>query len=160
VRIAFQRETFDAFYLEALPLLQLHKDEISAYADIPLDVDIDRYREMEMLDGLRIFTARIPLEERGLSNGGELVGYAAFMVGPNAHYKSSLQAVQDVIYVSQEHRGGRAGIGLIRFSEAALAKEGVQVVYHHVKLKHPMLGKILAKEGYEPVEQIFAKRIA
>jgi hypothetical protein len=159
VSLQFQREAFDSFYPEALPLLALHKNEISAYPDIELNVDVERYREMETCDILRIYTARMPLEERGLSNGNELVGYAVFLVAPNPHYAESLQAVQDVLYVSPCHRGGRAGIGLVRFSEVQLLKEDVVVIYHHVKKKHPMLGKLLAKEGYEPIEDIFAKRI-
>jgi len=191
VKILFQRESFEGFYSEALPLLERHKAEISAYPDIPLAVDESRYQEMQMLDILRIYTARqehnwrtqraggspveADSEERvcfcvtcGMERGAEpdefpsgctLIGYATFFVSSNPHYMTSLQAVEDVLFVAPEHRGGRAGIGLIRFSEAELKKDGAEVVYHHTKIAHPMLGKVLAKEGYEPIETIFAKRL-
>ncbi len=175
--LIFQREAFGSFYDEARPLLERHKDELSAFPDIPLNVDVDRYREMELLDLLRIYTVRKehnwPDRHAGCEGCGmqvgrrpedfplgcTLIGYAVFIVSVNPHYMTSLQAVEDVLFVAPEHRGGRAGIGLVRFSEAELRKDGVQVVYHHAKLAHPMLGKLLTKDGYEPIETIFAKRL-
>jgi len=156
MRILYQRELFDAFYLEALPLLERHRLEIAHFPDIPLDVDTDRYRNAEQAGVLRIYTARL---NHGPSGPLTLIGYAVFLLQHNPHYQSSLQAVEDVLYVDPDQRRGRTGIELIRFSEAALKREGVQAVYHHVKLAHPTLGILLAKEGYESIETIYVKRI-
>jgi hypothetical protein len=156
MRVLFQREPFDSFFAEALPLLERHKLEIAHYADIPLDVDTEKYRMTESSGLLRVFTARL---NRGPSEPLTLIGYAAFFVGPNPHYRTSLQAVQDVLYLAPEQRQGRLGLDLVRFTERELRREGVQVVYHHVKLAHPALGVLLAKDGYDPIEQLYAKRL-
>ncbi len=188
MKTAFQVETFDAFYRDAMPLLELHRSEIAKWKDIPLGVDVERYRAMEQAGTLRIFTVRHPhlwvslraggppdvpdsyecmvlcsecgIEESEPGHSPELLGYAVFFVGTNPHYRSSLQAVQDVLYLHPDMRRGRTAVNLIRFSEAELKREGVQVIYQHVKLAHPALGILLAREGYEHIEHIYAKRIA
>lgn len=88
---------------------------------------------------------------------GRLVGYALYFVRANPHYKSSVQAVQDVIYLDPSVRGG-TGYKFIAWCDAQLASEGVQAVYHHVKAKHDF-GKLLERQGYELVDYIYAKRL-
>lgn len=156
MRLKLQREIFEPFYQEAKPLLERHKEEIAHFADIPLDVDLERYRELELLDILRIYTARL---DRGPADPLTLIGYAVFIVSLNPHYKSSLQAVQDVLYVDPEQRKGATGIGLVNFAERELRAEGVQAVYHHVKVKHPTLGVLLERKGYQAIETIWVKRL-
>lgn len=156
MRLQFQREPFINFACEAMPLLEKHKTEIAHWQDIALEVDIDRYREAEASGALRIYTVRL---NRGAADPYTLIGYAVFFIGFNMHYKSSLQAKQDVLYVDPEQRQGRVGIELVKFAERELRREGVQVVYHHVKCAHPALGVILAREGYEHIEHIYAKRL-
>ncbi len=156
MRTRFQRETLDGFFPEALPLLQKHKDEISHFKDIPLDVDLDRYRKIEDAGALRIFTARL---DRGPADELKLIGYAVFIVGANAHYKSSIQADQDVLYVDPEQRISRVAIELLKFTEDELRRDGVQVVHHHVKVAHPALGLLAQRRGYQHVENIWVKRL-
>ena len=86
----FARESFDYVYAEAMPLLQRHYKEIAHYQDIPLEPDLERYRAMENIGALRIYTVRVGAT-------GALVGYASFFVSKNPHYSSSLQAAQDVL---------------------------------------------------------------
>jgi GNAT superfamily N-acetyltransferase len=100
---------------------------------------------------LRIYTARL--------HDGKLIGYAVFLVNTNAHYAGSLQAVQDVLYIDPEHRRGHAALRLLHFSEAELRDEGVQCVYHHVKLNHPALGVLLERMGYAKIETIYGRRL-
>jgi GNAT superfamily N-acetyltransferase len=149
--ITFQRETIEQFYQEALPLLHDHWREIARYQDIPLNVDLDRYRDAEENGSLRIYTVRL---------ASRLVGYSVFFLATAPHYRTSLQAVQDVLYVDPEHRGGRIGLRLVRFSDLMLRNaENVQVVYHHVKLAHPALGRLLEHVGYEAVETVYGRRL-
>ena len=131
------------------PMLREHWAEIAHYQDIPLHPDRQRYEMLEASGALRVFVATL---------GGNTVGYAVFVVQPNAHYSTSLQAVQDVLYLAPEYR--RAGIGraLIEACDDALRAEGVQVVMHHVKLAHDF-GPLLASLGYEPIETIHARRL-
>lgn len=148
--LTIARETFDDAYIDAEPLLAKHWREIAHFQDIPLEPDVTRYQQAEIYDLLRIYTARI---------GGKLVGYAVFFIGPNAHYKSSKQAVQDVVYVDPAHRNSTIGLRLLKHCEGALRAEGVQAVYHHVKASHPALGTILGRMGYVPVDVIYTKRL-
>lgn len=149
--VTIQREAFsEALYDEALPLLVLHWREIAHFQDIELDGDVSRYLALEDSGMLRVYTARMD---------GRLVGYACFFIAPHGHYKRSLQAVQDLIYVDPACRCSAIGLRLIDHCDDALREEGAQVVLQHVKLAHPKLGVILARRGYEPIETIFAKRL-
>jgi len=150
-QITFQKEPFDDFIVDALPLLVKHWREIATYQDIPLAIDEDRYRSMEKTGNLVIYTAR---------DDGKLIAYSAFFIGQNGHYSTSgPQAVQDVIYLSPEYRGGRLGLTFIKNCDSALTDAGIQVVSQHEKIAHPALGRILGHLGYKPVERIWVKRL-
>src|SRR5690242_10063419 len=47
VMTTYQREPADTLWPEIMPLLIEHKDEVSAYADIVLNPDVDRYNAVE-----------------------------------------------------------------------------------------------------------------
>lgn len=145
----FQRETVKDCIQEMMPLLEKHYVEIAHYKDIPLNVDVEKYIKFEESGLIRLFTLRTGTENK-------LVGYAAFIVNTNAHYKDSLQAVQDVIFIDPEYRGN--GGAFFDQCDEALKLEGVQAVYHHVKVAHNF-GPMLAKRGYELVDLIYAKRL-
>jgi GNAT superfamily N-acetyltransferase len=134
-------------------LLERHWQEVAFYKDVPLEPDWELYQVTESIGRLRIFTARI---------AGEFVGYAAFLLNRNAHYKSSWQAAQDVIFVVPEHRNGRLGAHLVLFAERHLRLETppVQVVYQHSKASSELdIGPLLKRLGYELVDTIWAKRL-
>lgn len=177
--MTFAREPFTAQLLgEMLPLLEKHWAEVAHYPDIPLEVDASAYHAAESNGMLRIYTVRdgeahhcarcdrpevCDVIRAGTGPCGEnsgqrpLVGYAAYFVRANPHYRSSVQASQDVIYVSPAARGS-TGARLIRFADEQLASEGVQAVYHHVKTAHNW-GRLLERMGYEAVDVIYAKRL-
>jgi hypothetical protein len=147
--IRMQRETLtEALWLEAMPLLHAHWREIAHYPDILLDVDVDGYMRCDEMGMVRCFTAR---------EDGALVGYALFFVRPNLHYQASVQAVQDVLYLAPRARGG-AGRRFIAWCDEQLAKQAIQVVYHHTKAVHNF-GPMLERMGYELVDLIYAKRL-
>lgn len=146
----YQRERAQDLWGEIMPLLIEHKDEIAAYPDIPLDPDIEAYNAIEADGALRCYTARL---------AGVLVGYAVFFLRHNLHYRSSYQAVQDVLFIQLAHRHGRVGFGLIRFSERELKAEGVQAVYQHIKTKTPQTIALFEKLGYAPIDLIMGLRL-
>lgn len=148
--LTFQRERAIDLWEEMLPLLVAHKAEIAHYPDIVLDPDIPAYEMLDAQGAVRVFTARI---------GGTLVGYAVFFVRHNLHYRQSLQAVQDVLFVTLAHRHGRVGLQLIQYAEARLQAEGVQVVLQHVKASTPATIELFLKLGYEPIDHILGKRL-
>lgn len=148
--ITYQRELVSDLWDEAWPLLEAHWREIARYHDIPLAPDRALYTQVEDAGALRCYTAR---------QAGGLVGYAVFFVRQAAHYKTSLQAIQDVLYIDKASRGGlKAGVCLIRYAEEQLRTEGVQVVYHHTKRRN-RLGQLLQHIGYELADEIYAKRL-
>ncbi|MGH8277870.1 MAG: GNAT family N-acetyltransferase, partial [Steroidobacteraceae bacterium] len=103
-------------------LLMRHYLEIAHFKDIPLEVDWDRYAIAEEQGRLRAFTARA---------GTQLIGYAGFLVGSNLHFKTSLQAVQDVLFLVPEYRNRHIGLQFLRYCDEELRSEGVQAVYLH-----------------------------
>jgi GNAT superfamily N-acetyltransferase len=144
----FQRENWSVIQTQGASLTKKHYLEIAHYQDIPLDLDHEAYLALERNGNLRVFTAR--------DEDGALVGYAIFFLRMTMHYKSSLQAVQDILYIDKEHRG--FGKKFIEWCDCALAGERVQVVYHHVKCAHdfsPMLERL----GYQQIDKIFGKRL-
>lgn len=163
-RCAFAPERLTAeFMAEAWPLLEKHRREVARYQDIELNPDMAVYQAAVNAGIVRLFTARhyfpAPLKEAPdmYMAGQRLVGYALFFVRPNPHYAQSVQAVQDVIFLDKSMRGVD-GWQFIKYCDHALAAEGVDVIYHHVKAKHNF-GHILERMGYELVDHIYARRV-
>jgi len=144
-----QHEPFAQCIDEGQRLLQAHYKEIAWRQDkIPLAIDREAYLRMDMEGKLMIFTAR---------DSGRLVGYAAWFVNKHPHYKTTQYAVNDVIYVDPESRGG-LGIRLIKFSEKSLRETGVSVVVLHIKkiLDWSLMAERL---GYELTDLVHQKWI-
>ena len=133
---------------EAKPLLFKHWDEIAHYKDIELNPDYDLYIKTEQAGFNKCYIAR--------DDNGKMIGYAVFFIKHHPHYKQSLMAVQDIIFIDPERRG--VGLFLIRFCDAELKKIGVQVVSHHVKFAHDF-SKGLERMGYEKQDIILTKRL-
>jgi len=144
----FQQEALKDCLDEARPLLLEHWKEISHYPDIPLDPDENKYYSSEGAGLLRVYTAR--------DEANKIIGYAVFFVCTSAHYKNSLQAMQDIIYVDPKHRG--MGGRFILWCDRQLKAEGVQVVFQHIKAKHNY-GRMLERFGYELIDLIYGRRL-
>lgn len=146
--LSFAREAFtEQLMAELGPMLREHLDELS-HAGIPVSIDEGAYLAFEANGTLRVFTVR---------EGGRLVGYAVFIVANSPHHASSLQAIQDMIYVLPDYRG-YAGARLLHFADGELREDGVQVAFHVVNAKRDW-GALLERMGYEPVERVFMKRL-
>lgn len=149
--ISFSREPLSIKLIEELqPILEAHYKEIAEYQDIPLRPAFDSYWDAEKQGRLRIYIVR---------KHGEVIGYNVVVMQLNAHYSTSKQAVQDILYVMAEHRMEGIGRRLVVYCNEQLGHEGVQVLSHHVKAKHPALGHILETEGFELKEYIYQIRL-
>lgn len=148
----FALETLEQVRLSRLEdLLRTHWHEVAHFPDIPLEPDWDAYAAVESAGLFRMFTVRMD---------GELVGYAAYVLKHNPHYRSSLQATQDVLFLAPEHRGARIGAHLILFADTYFKGLGVQVVYQHTKVKRELdMGPLLKRLGYELIDSLWAKRL-
>lgn len=148
---SFQQESLAGVKDEVQALLQAHYDEIAHFQDIPLAPDWDRYAAAEANDILKIFTIR---------RDGELVGYEAMFVAPNMHYSDSVQAVQDVLFLKKEYRGHRVGLNFMNWCDNQLREWGVEAVMQHTKKRPDLyLGPILKHIGYEPMDEIWVRRL-
>ena len=148
--LTFQQERVSDLWDEVMPLLIRHKDEVCHYKDFVLNPDVESYEAIERAGGMRCYTARL---------NGDLIGYCALFVKHNLHYRDSVQALQDVLFILPEHRGSRAGLKLIRFCEERLRSEGVQVIMQHLKLATPKTVELFGKMGYEEIDVIMGKRL-
>lgn len=149
-KLSFSLEPFSPkLYGEMWPLFESHYKEIAHYQDIELSPDTIYYDQAQKIGILRVYTIR---EEN------KLVGYCVFSVGPNPHYSGSIQAKQDILFLSPELRGGMNGFRFIKWCDDQLENEGVQVVYHHVKKSHNF-GPVLERMGYELVDLIYGRRL-
>lgn len=148
--LSFDREPLTAsFFDESMRLLLDHWREIAHYQDIILHPDVAAYLSAEAAGTIRLFTAR--------TDDRQLVGYACFFVRRNLHYMDSVQAVSDVIFLDRTVRG-MDGWRFLKYVDAQLCREDIEVVYHHVKLAHNF-GPILERMGYEAVETIYSRRV-
>lgn len=133
-------------------LLFKHWKEVAMDRErIPLDPDWNRARALEAAKVL--WTA-------ALRRDGRLIGYNSMCVSPHIHYRSTLHAINDVIYVDPQERG-LAGVKLVRGVEAMLKELGVVKVIYHAKIapiggKHTV-GDLLAVLGYKHFENLYCK---
>lgn len=146
--IKYDLERFSDIEAECIPLFEKHYKEISHFQDIDLAPDLEQYRKLSDIGFLKCFTAR--------SESSELIGYSFFFVKHNLHYKKSLQAVNDIIFIDKEKRG--FGAEFIAWCDLQLKEIGCQVVYHHVKASKDW-GPMIKRQGYELVDLIYAKRL-
>lgn len=154
--VVFERRELDHRFMaiEAWPLFERHYKEVSANQDIPLEPDIQKYVMLEKSGMLRVYTVRMENSDGQLM----LVGYQFLFVNNNLHYSNSKQATQDILFLEKHLRGTGIGRAFIEWCDAQLRKEGVQVVYQHVKT-YLNFGPLLEKLGYKHVENIYSRRL-
>lgn len=98
-----------------------------------------------------------------LRKNGVMVGYNGFFIQPPLHSRSTLWAVNDLVYVDPDHRG-LAGVKMLRQTEHMLRELGVRIVMYASK-PHDLSGKrgrdsvgqLFEKLGYEPFDQSWTK---
>jgi hypothetical protein len=129
--LVFSWEPIDRFISEGIEdLLVLHWEEVANDKDfIPYAPDWERYRHMEKMGQFKAL---------GAWRRGKLIGYNAFFTFTPYHYRRTLQAINDIIYIDPEERG-EAGIRLILNAERDLFRDGVVKIQYHTKL-HVLLG--------------------
>jgi len=150
VGIAFSREKITPkLFQELTPLIAGHYVEISHYKDIECVPDWAHYERLDKADILKIFTVR---------RGDELVGYSVFFVAPHPHFKKSIQATEDLLYLDPDFRKGRMGHDFIAFCDKCLADDHVDVVYRHVTTKKDF-SALLTRMEYDLVDLVYARRL-
>jgi hypothetical protein len=147
--ITYQVEKIKQIKDELHSLLRLHYEEIALDRDhIPLDPDWERYEAL--CDRGNLFVATARNEEQ------QLIGYSIFFVLNHLHYKSTLVASNDVLYLHPDYRKGTTGIKLIKISESELKRMGVTKICWHIKF-HKDFRNILYRMGYKDEDAIVGK---
>jgi hypothetical protein len=150
-KIRYQTEILNVDLIaEAGEMMKMHREELCLHDDFELDPDWEFYFKASVMGMLVICTARQP--------NGKLIGYAAYQVTQNPHYREVKMAIQDVLFLTPGRRGMMAGYNLIKFADKHLATLGVNLVVHHVKVKFDF-SPMLVRLGYQQSEKIFEKRL-
>jgi hypothetical protein len=131
-----------------------HWEEVGHYKDIPINMEWDRYSQIESAGKLRCFTIRDFLNEDRKET--VLMGYAFFLVDKHLHYRNTLVAAQDILYIRKPYRG--IGKDFLKWCHEELKKEKVVTVTQHIKPWFDW-GPMAEKLGYEKAETIYTMRL-
>jgi len=128
----------------------LHWKEIALNKDkVPLDPDWSKYRSLMYYDMLQAFTAR---------KDGKLIAYMFMNVSPHLHYKTTIYAINDILYVDNKFRKTTVAYRLLKFVEKQLIEQGVGVFIINMKL-HSEFSHFLEGLGFTHTESLFSKYI-
>ena len=144
--IVFQREPAQDCFEEAIPLLVEHGRELKYFNDLKLEPEFSKYEQLERTGLLRTYTAR--REE-------VMVGYAVFFFAPHLHFKRTIFATCDILYISPAHRG--FGLSFLRWCVDQLKCDGASVVYFFVN-KSFDYGPILRRLKFDHTDNIYTAK--
>ena len=123
--ITYQLEDLNDMLEELKPLLEDHYLEIAMYQEhIKLNPCYDTYKELQKSGVLKVYTAR---------DGDKLVGYSLYFLKTNLHYSDHIYAVNDIVYIDKDIRGGVVAFDMLAFAEDSLIDHGVSVITMHMK---------------------------
>lgn len=149
--LKFQCEPVLTVKPEMEPMLEDHYQELTLHKDkIKLAPDWELYDKMEKAQQFYLLTARD-------ADTNELLGYSAWFVKPHIHYKETIVAANDVLFLRKDQRAGMTGIKLIKFSEQEMKKYAHKITWH-VK-GEPDFRPILHRLGYADEDVIVGKML-
>lgn len=149
--LVFAKEPLSPLWLEvAKGLLNEHYQEVGPVKHgIPLDPDMVLYKELEDKGMIETHTARDRVS-------GELVGYSVWIITTHPHYKGSVTAFNDVVFMRKDYRKGRQGYMFLKYTiEKIKALGKVQRMLFHVK-PHVDFGPTLERLGASMLETVYA----
>lgn len=146
----YQEEQYEEIVEDIQPLIKKHWKEIAIHQDkIKLNPDYSKYETLSAMGMIRFFTVR---------DKEKLVGYFVVFVQPHIHYSEHVFAMNDIIYLDPDYRGGKTAFNLINFAESTLANSGVSVLMINMKV-HAPFDKLLRGCGFENTEMLYSKYI-
>lgn len=143
-------EGYDDLISEIRPLLVEHWAEIAVYKDMALDPDFATYKRAA--DAGRLVNYAV-------WDNGNLIGYAIFFLTNHPHYRKTLWARNDLVWLAPQFRNFGVGKALVEFWEADLKARQVDVIHVNSKLAHPALASLLRAFGYADIEVSHQKRL-
>jgi GNAT superfamily N-acetyltransferase len=122
------RDTLD----EMRPMFPEHHRELGLLQDkMPLDPQYDIYLKREALGEISLVTIR---------DLGKIVGYWISFIAPGLHYRSTLTATMDILYIHPDYRNAGAGRLLGVAVELELRRRGVKMWWAGTKCNATIAG--------------------
>lgn len=150
--VVFKVEPFADFQEEWLgEISRRHWEELAMDKEsIPIDVNLEQYKDMDQRGILHVLTAR---------DGKKLVGYYIAMIVIHPHYQSfGPMAMTDIYYLSPEYRKGTIAFEMMAELEKSLKIRGVKKAYSSCKA-HKDLTPLFQKCGWRLTDICFTKMI-
>lgn len=142
--LVFAVEKYSAVIDEMCLLYPAHWAEVG---EDELDMDYDKYEELEKGGILHVVTAR---------DCTTLVGYHMLFVITGMHCRNRLIGITDILYLKPRYRLGFNGIRLLRFTCESLKQIGVHRVFTTATRRN-FYGKVLEWLGFCELEVVYTK---
>ena len=140
--------------VELAPLLKQQWDELGEYRDcMPLAPDFGLYIVRESQGQCFMTTAR---------NEGALIGYYICMVQPLPHHMTTFSGYLDFMWLMPEYRAHGVGQQIFNTVESELRRRGAKIWFSASRAcgtTHERMDKLLRRNGFEPLDLIYAKWI-
>lgn len=150
--ITFQEESYKVIFTpEFMELMLAHYKEVGGFKDsnkIKLAPNWDLYRTLGKNGNIVMFTIR---------DDKMLIGYNFYMVASHPHYRNSIIAEADSLYLIPKFRKGYTGYKLIKYSIDKLKKRVDAITLNtHVDFDFK---SIAIRLGFKPLEQKFVMEV-
>lgn len=142
----FSKEVYNEIY----PLLEEHWTEIATDKTVKLDPDFDNYQLLQDTGHLHTLLCRNELNQ--------IIGYIVTFLMPHMHYKNTLYAQNDLIYIHPDHRRGSLAARMLKVFEEHMKEKGVDIIQMHVKVAFEF-GAMLTRVGFMHEENVYRKKI-
>ena len=135
---------------QAQQLFAAHWDEIALNKGMMvLKPDVERYQALEASGVLFALSAYV---------GDRLIGYSVNFLMRHLHYADLVYAQNDLLFIDKDYRASRAGLALIRATEAHAKAKGAQMLIWHAK-PGTALEALLPRMGYGVQDIMFSKEV-
>ena len=100
----------------------------------------------------------LPLFALSAYVGDRLIGYSVNFLMRHLHYADLVYAQNDLLFIDKDYRASRAGLALIRATEAHAKAKGAQMLIWHAK-PGTALEALLPRMGYGVQDIMFSKEV-
>ena len=135
------RQEFLSLAQKEVESLAVQEWEESGHPTKELCIDWNTYTQLEEMDKLQFFTARID---------NKLIGYFVVLIIPPLTTKEII-GYYDSVYVHPDYRKSKVFLTLLKFVEKCLKEDGIKSVVASSSTKNP-IDKLLSRVGYSPIE--------
>lgn len=143
--ITAQVESFQAAIPELMRLTPQHWSELALYRDrMPLAPQWDEYVRRERAGSLFLAAVR---------RDGRMAAYYIAQVAPGFHYRLTLTAHMDVMYVTPDDKGAGLCLPLMKTVKRELERRGAQLWYSGWKTANPNgMDRLHGLFGFQPAD--------